>query len=142
MHWNTPLNFSTLTHALFLWVLWRFPLYLRRISRFFHPSQLGTYTYPLGTFSTPTPYGTLIFHLEHPPQVQTAVVGWNYMLTVLLGKFKFFHPKNSSLSILTFQFLHLTCPNIKNTKRNYYQGITKYRVSNLTKPINLKCLKL
>ena len=44
--------------------------------------------------------------------------------------------------ILTSQFLHLNCPKIKNTKRNYYQNITNYRVSNLTKPINLKCLKL
>ena len=35
----------------------------------FPPTQLGTYTYPLGTFSTPTPIGTPTFHLEHPPQV-------------------------------------------------------------------------
>ena len=44
-----------------------------------------------------------------------------------------------TLSILIFQFQHLNCPKITNTKRNYYQGITNYRVSNLTKPINLKC---
>ena len=25
LHWNFPLNFSTLTLALFLWGLWRFP---------------------------------------------------------------------------------------------------------------------
>ena len=71
-----------------LWVLWRFPL--RRISTFFHPPQLGTYTYPLGTFSTPTPIRTPTFHLEHPPQVQTAVVGWKFKLTVLHFEFKFF----------------------------------------------------
>ena len=93
LHWNIPLNFSTLTHALFLWVLWRFPPYIKRISTFFHPPQLGTYTYPLGTFSTPTPIGTSTFHLEHPPQVQTVVVGWNFKLTVLLCEFEFFHPK-------------------------------------------------
>ena len=93
LYWNIPLNFSTLTHAFFLWVLCRFPTYLRRISTFFHPPQLGIYTYPLRTFSTPTPYGTPIFHLEHPPQVQTVVVGWSFELTVLLGEFKFFHPK-------------------------------------------------
>ena len=139
MHWNILLKLSTLTHALLLWVLWRFPLYLRRISTFFHPPQFGTYTYPLGTFSTPTSTRTPTFHLEHPPQVQTTNVGWNSQLTVLLGKFKFFHPKTSSLSILTSQFLHLNCPKIKNTKRNYYQGITNYRVTKLTKPINLKC---
>ena len=80
------LNFSTLTHALFLWVLWRFPPCLRRISTFFHPPQLGTYTYPLGTFSTPTPIGTPTFHLEHPPQIQTVVVGWSFKLIVLLGR--------------------------------------------------------
>ena len=66
---------------------------LRRISTFFHPPQFGTYTYPFGTFSTPTPNRTPTFHLEHPPQVQTAVVGWNFQLIVLFGKFKFFHPK-------------------------------------------------
>ena len=66
---------------------------LRRISTFFHPPQLGTHTYPLGTFSTPTPDGTPTFHLEHPPQVQTVVVGWNFRLTVLLGQFECFHPK-------------------------------------------------
>ena len=79
---------NTLTHALFLWHLCRLPSYLKRISRFFHPPQLGTYTYPLGTFSTPTPIGTPTFHLEHPPQVQTVVVGWNFKLIVLLCEFK------------------------------------------------------
>ena len=93
LQWNIPLNFFTLTHALFLWVLWRFPPYLKRTSTFFHPPQLGTYTYPLGTFSTPTPIGTPTFHLEHPPQVQTVVVRWNFQLTVLFGEFKLFHPK-------------------------------------------------
>ena len=44
-------------------------------------------------FSTPSPIETPTFHLEHPPQVQTAVMGWIFKLTVLLGKFKFFHPK-------------------------------------------------
>ena len=67
--------------------------YLRRISTFFHPPQLGTYTYPLGTFSTPTPDETPTFNLEHPPQVQTIVVGWKFKSTVLLCEFKFFHPK-------------------------------------------------
>ena len=67
--------------------------YLRRISTFFHPPQLGTYTYPLGTFLTPTPIETPTFHLELPPQVQTVVVGLNFQLTVLLGQFKFFHLK-------------------------------------------------
>ena len=43
---------------------------------FFDPPQLGIYTYPLETFSTPTPTGTPTFHVEHPPQVQTVVVGW------------------------------------------------------------------
>ena len=51
----------------------------------FHPPQLGTYTYPLARFSTPTPIGTPTFHLEHPPQVQTTVVGWNFKLSVLFG---------------------------------------------------------
>ena len=50
---------------------------LRRISTFFHPPQLGTYTYPLETFSITTLVETPIFHLEHPPQVQRVVVGWN-----------------------------------------------------------------
>ena len=67
--------------------------YLGRISTFFHPPQLGTYTYPLETFSITTPVGTPTFHLDHPPQVQTVVVGWNFQLTVLLGEFKCFHPK-------------------------------------------------
>ena len=93
LHWNIPLNFSTLTHAFLLRDLWRFPPYLRRISTFFHPPQLGTYTYPLETFSTPTPIGTPIFQLEHPPQVQTVVVGWNFKLIVLLCEYMFFHPK-------------------------------------------------
>ena len=53
----------------------------------FPPPQLGTYTYPLGIFSTPTPIGTPTFHLEHPPQVQTVVVEWNFKLTVLLEQF-------------------------------------------------------
>ena len=66
---------------------------IKTLFHVFHPPQLGTYTYPLGTFSTPTPVGTPTFHLEHPPQVQTAVVGWIFKLTVLLGKFKFFHLK-------------------------------------------------
>ena len=48
---------------------------------------------PTWNFSTPTPNGTPTVHLEHPPQVQTVVVGWNFKLTVLLGEFKFFHPK-------------------------------------------------
>ena len=47
----------------------------------------------LGAFSTPTAIGTPTFHLEHPPQVQTVVVGWNLKLTVLLWEFKFFHLK-------------------------------------------------
>ena len=45
------------------------------IKTHFDPPQLGTYTYPLGTFSTPIPNETPTFHLEHPPQVQTAVAG-------------------------------------------------------------------
>ena len=59
----------------------------------FPPTPTWNYTYPLGTFSTHTPGGTPTFHLEHPPQVQTVVVGWNSKLTVLLCEFKFFHPK-------------------------------------------------
>ena len=47
------------------------------IKTHFHPPQLGTFTYPLGTFSTPTLVGTPTFHLEHPPQVQTVDVGGN-----------------------------------------------------------------
>ena len=93
LQWNILLNFSTLVHALFLWLLWRFLPFLRRISTFFHPPQFGTYTYPLETFSTATPTGTPTFHLEHPPQVQTIVLGWKFKLTVLLSEFKFFHPK-------------------------------------------------
>ena len=93
LRWNFLLNFSTLGNTLISWVLWRFPLYIKRISTFFHPPQLGVYTYPLGTFSTPSPIGTPTFHLEHPPQFQTAVVGLNFQLTVLLGEFKFFHSK-------------------------------------------------
>ena len=80
--------------------LWRFALYLRRISTFFHPPQFRTYAYPLGTFSTPTPSETPTFHLEHSPQVgiflaqvETAVVGWIFKLTVLFCEFKFFTPK-------------------------------------------------
>ena len=41
------------------------------------PTPTWTYAYPLGTFSTPTPIETPIFHLEHPPQVETVVVKWN-----------------------------------------------------------------
>ena len=59
----------------------------------FHPPQLGTYTYQLGTFSTPTPIGTPTFHFELLPQVETVNVGWNFLLTVILCEFKFFHPK-------------------------------------------------
>ena len=66
---------------------------VKRISTFFHPPQLGTYTYLFGTFSTPTPIGTPTFHLEHPPQVQTVVVGWKFKLTVLHFEFKLFHPR-------------------------------------------------
>ena len=59
----------------------------------FPPTSTWNYTYPLGTFSTPTPIGTPTIHLEHPPQVQTVVVGWIFQLTVLLCEFQFFHPK-------------------------------------------------
>ena len=141
MHWNIPLNFSILTQALFLWVLKRFPPHLKRISTFFHPPQLGTHTYPLRTFSTPTPIGTPTFHFEHPPQVKQFL--WCGILKQLFYSASLsFSTLNSILSSLTSQFLHLNCPKIKNTKRNYYQGITNYRVSNLTKAINLKSLKL
>ena len=101
LHWNIPLNFSTLTHALFLWVLWRFPPYLRRIFRFLHPFHFGTHTCPLGTFSTPTPIGTPTFHLEHPSQVQTAVMWWNFKLMFY----------SASLSFSTLK-LHFVDPNL------------------------------
>ena len=76
-----------------MWGLCRFQHELKRFSMFFHPPQLGTHTYTLGTFSTPTPIGTPTFNLDYPPQVQTAVVGWIFKLTVLLGEFKFVHLK-------------------------------------------------
>ena len=82
--------------------------------RFFHPYQLGTYTYPLGTFSTPNPIGTPTFHLEHPPQVQTAVVGWNFKLTVLLCEFKFFHPKTPVCRSYLLNSCTLIAPNQKH----------------------------
>ena len=51
----------------------------------FPPTPLGTFTYPLNIFSTPT------FCLERFPQVETVVVGWTLRLTVPLCEFKFFY---------------------------------------------------
>ena len=79
----------------------------------FSPPQLGTYTYPLGTFSTPTLMGTPTLHLEHPPQVQTVVVGWKFELTVKLGKFKFFHPKTPVCRSQLFNSCTLIAPKSK-----------------------------
>ena len=59
----------------------------------FPPTPTWNLYLPTWNFSTPTTIGTPTFHLEHPPQVQTVVVGWSFKLTVLLCEFKFFHPK-------------------------------------------------
>ena len=53
----------------------------------FPPTPTWNLYLPTWNVSTPTPIGTPIFHLKHPPQVQTVVVGWSFKLTVLLGQF-------------------------------------------------------
>ena len=57
------------------------------------PTPTWTLNLPTWNFFNTSPIGTPTFHLELPPQVQTAVVGWNFKLIVLFYEFKFFHFK-------------------------------------------------
>ena len=57
---------------------------------------------PTTFFSTPTPIGTRIFHLEHQPQVETIFVGWNFKLTVLFCEYKFFQLKTPVFRLYIF----------------------------------------
>ena len=65
----------------------------------FPPTPTWNLYPPIWKFSTPTPSGTPTFHLKHPPQVQTVVVGWNFKLTVLSA--------NSNFCTLKLQFVDL-----------------------------------
>ena len=64
----------------------------------FPPTPTWNLYLPTWNFFNTHPNGTPTFHLEHPPQVQTAVVKWKFKLTFLHLEFKFFHPVDPNFS--------------------------------------------
>ena len=138
MHWNTLLKLSTLTHTLLLWVLWRFPLCLRRISTFSHPPQIWNLYLPTWNFFNAHPKSNSHFSLGTSTPSSNSCCGVKIPVNCFTLQVYVFL---LSLSILTFQFQHFICPKITNTKRNYYQRITNYRVSNFDQTYQLEMLK-